>query len=258
MKRSTIASLIPAALAAFLLGAPVLPVAASPVTVTTTNNNVIAGSNPNTPQTADEMRVRSNGEIGLSFKAYIKFDLSGHNVDLLDADSPATIVLYRHPTALGASTANQRVYALNAGVSGYDWNSGAITWNNAPANVASGTGVGYAFTADATMLSFARPSDPTTFVQSFSYHPTNPGEGGEFYTLYIKDWKDYLQPDDTITIMLGTTWTGASGPSAFFTRNVATFSVEAIPEPAGGLLALGGLVLLPALRRRRAVYAKRQ
>ncbi|MGE9267621.1 MAG: DNRLRE domain-containing protein [Verrucomicrobiales bacterium] len=175
-------------------------------------------------------------------KVYFKFDLSGFNADL---NSSATFT-----TTISSRSANQNgnrafyFYGLNAGFTatggelGSDWTETALTWNNAPGNDRT-TNVDSGF----------NPATTTLIQTNDNQYNSNVGK---VYTITIANLGDFVQADNTVTLMAS--WSDTT-EYAFASRENTTVAYHpslefnTIPEPTTLVSALVGGLL--GLRRRR-------
>ncbi len=134
-----------------------------------------------------------------SRKAWVRFDLTG-----LSFDSQAdTTFRFRQADIATEYTGTLAVWALNSGftpgggILDTDWDEDALTWNNAPANNTSSKNN---FTADAIKIgtiSFNTAAEDTGYV----------------YSINIGALEDFLQADNTVTLMISVDYQSNSSPS---------------------------------------------
>jgi hypothetical protein len=167
---------------------------------------------------------------------YLKFDLSTASVsDGIYANLLLTT------TGTAGTDFTLSLYALNSGVTGYDWSQTSITWNNSP-------GLGSdAFDLDASK---------TTYLGDFTSLASGTASGTGISTYFAK-WDDYLQSDDSMTLIVLVKTQTDAGPSIGFasSENASSSSqpqltFSNVPEPSRAILMMGGLLSLFAIRRR--------
>lgn len=167
---------------------------------------------------------------------YLKFDVSTASVsDGIYADLLLTT------TGTAGADFTFSLYALNSGVTGYDWSETSITWNNSP-------GLGSdAFDLDASK---------TTYLGDFTALASGTASGTGISATFA-NWDDYLQSDDSMTLIVVVKTQSDAGPSIGFasSENTTTssqpqLSFSNVPEPSRGILMMGGLLALFAIRRR--------
>lgn len=222
------------------------------------------------------IQVRPNASSGGGFqytrKAWIKFDLSG---ELPDPTKPATLTLYYKGPGTGNDDDENWVTALHGLDAGYspdessdgelgtDWTEADFTddissaWEEAPENDENDQ---IAFEAQTTKIG--------TFDVDTDGDDMTDDEKGKSFSVNIFKLDDFLQPDNTVTLMLGANATQNAGGDSrdFWTRSASnvdhdddsgtpntdarpTLEFTVIPEPTSALLlALAGLL---ALGRRR-------
>jgi len=209
------------------------------------------------------IKVRPNGISGGSFnfskKAWIKFDLTGQNAD---GSKSATFTL----TFEGGGDNDSdiiAVWGLDAGFVPNEtgeyttaWtqstftSDGGASWQNAPENTNTGG-------ATSSNGDGAFDTTQATKIDTFDLDPDDDGvanDVGESFSVVIATLNDFLQSDNTVTLMIaGVEQVGNAVDQEFFnssdTGNEPTLEFAVIPEPSSfALLGLGGLTLL---RRRR-------
>lgn len=174
----------------------------------------------------------NSGEIGFTRKAYVKFDLDGHNPD---GSQPATFTIRKAGSPPTDFTVN--VYGLLAGFApdpgelGADWSQTEITWNNAPANVDEITGCDLTKASLIGSILARESDDPATA-----------------YSVSVDTLSDYLQSDDTVTVFLIVAEQTYTSPSMTFASSedpgIAGPKLDfvLVPEPPTLVLLLLALV----------------
>jgi hypothetical protein len=173
---------------------------------------------------------------------YARFDLSGLNPDAASSAKFSFTFLNGSGGGTGVSVA---VWALNSGAAGYDWSESTIHWNNAPAR--SGANINE-FNSDATKL-----------IASV-WVPYTTGEGA-IKEVTIPTLGDYLQADNSVTIMMGAGRNGSgslltgrlmnAATSEHATYNGPQLEFNQVPEPSSFCLVSLGISGLIGGRRRR-------
>ena len=187
--------------------------------------------------------AKKSVSIEFARKAYIKFDLDGHNPD---GSQPATFTIGSALSPGADFTAG--VYGLlagfvpDAGELGSDWSETVLTWDNAPANVDTITGFD---NTEATLIGTISPQQGDA--------------AGQDYSLDIPTLGDFLQSGDTVTLFLIVNDQSESSPSMLFasSEHFGTFGPQlnfsAVPEPSTlTMLTFMALAVAFAVRRRRA------
>jgi len=192
------------------------------------------------------LKESDSGDNNTEFerRGFAKFDLAGQNADATEAATLSFTVIGLADTS-GSSSATLDVWALNSGFTGAtDWSEGSIHWDNAPANGASNGSSPY-FTSDATMIEDGLAITSTDVTN------------GTLFEINIALLSDYLQSDDTVTVMFMADASDNDqeiniASSEHATVAGPTLEFELVPEPASlALLAVGGFVMLPRRRSRR-------
>jgi hypothetical protein len=137
---------------------------------------------------------------------------------------------------------NLRVYALNAGTTGYDWNENTITWNTSPA-VSSNTATFY--------LDQSLPA-PITQVGSFDVANSTPV--GTQFNVAFSNWSSFVQADNSLTLIVVVTNQSNGTPSLTFASSESltpgTQPLLTIPEPGSAMLtAIASLAVIGRRRR---------
>jgi hypothetical protein len=228
MTRSVLSRLALAAAAACVL------LAATParaVTLTAAQDNNVLKSAATTVQ-ADgatfTVKEATTGQ-GNARLGYLKFDLTGVTPGV-DGNS-ATFTA----STTGAATADftLRAYALNSGVTGYDWSETGITYNNRPA-----------FNNTANPL--VNTAEVTQVGPDFTL--TNTSVAGSQTSFTFTDWDTFRQVDNTMSLLLLVTTQSNNGPTLSFASsengNAAlrpTLMIsDTVPEPASAVLVAAG------------------
>jgi hypothetical protein len=231
-----------ALLSAFVVAAFLSPIstAATVYSLEPSHDNFVnrsAGSEVVQSPTATTLdtKVYDNGNAR---NIYLKFDLTG--IDLLDAQTASFSIT----SAIGIdanfpTSWTFQLYALNAGTTHYDWLETNLTNSTAPGYVAGG------LPASATLLGqFSETTSATTSVL------------GNTYQVNFSNLQNYLQADDSITLILVTQSQGTQlNPSfRFASKDHATLAAPTlsftVPEPGKfSLLSLGSMLFI--LRRQR-------
>ena len=217
------------------------------VSIVAVEDNFVLNSQKNTVQPnggSDEVLVIKNATNNIR-KSWLKFDLTGLNVDYSQS---GTISLALSSNSSSSEEFDIALYALDdTGATAPTWTESTITWNNAPGNTTSGNN---------TQIN-GLDSGETTLLGTTGTIATDTAAGTQ-YQFTITDWSDYLQSDNTITVIAIST-TNSPGPSIAFASSEnateawrPTLEFTAIPEPGSVALFVGMLALtLGALRRRR-------
>lgn len=215
-----------------------LPVRAAVILTATEDNNVNKGqsttiqTNGTTFQIKEASSGQSNARLG-----FIKFDLTGRT--LADGDF-ATFTAELASTASATDDFTVRLYALNAGTTGYDWAESTITYANRPAPTTSTPLVD---TGLATLV-----GDPVSIPRS--------SPSGTDASFIFSNWDNYRQSDDSMTLILLISFQTTSSPSLTFASsettslNPPTLTID-VPEPTTAAFSLVALTLLAARRRQR-------
>ncbi|WFB35404.1 DNRLRE domain-containing protein [Kiritimatiellota bacterium B12222] len=221
---------------------------ASAAIITTSDDGYIREGQATTVQgggVTEDLRVRSDGSANNDNvrKAYLKFDLTGMNADLSQSATFNTTISYRANIQNG-----NRIfyfYGLDAGFTpsgtelGTDWDETALTWNNAPAND-SVTNIDRGFTDDASLI----------YTASNQYGSAV----GKEYNITIPTLGDYVQADNTLTLMISWSDTVEYGFGSKENSTEAyrpTLEFATIPEPGSVVLMLIGAAGLLIFRRRK-------
>ncbi|MBT63034.1 MAG: hypothetical protein CML13_07460 [Puniceicoccaceae bacterium] len=179
-------------------------------------------------------------------KAYYKFDLTGLNADLSAAATFTPTISYRSANQNGNRTFY--FYGLNAGFTaptgelGTDWDETALTWSNAPGNDRT-TNIDTGFDAATTSLLYTASNQYNSDI-------------GKSYTITISELGDYVQADNTVTLMISWTDTtqygfGSKENSTISYRPTLEFSQIPEPNAAALLMGLGASLLITRRRRQR-------
>ena len=206
------------------------------------DDNFIRGGQPDTVQLfSGDLLVKKSASIDFARKAYVKFDLDGCNPD----GSKAAEFLIRSaisPTADFTVNVFGLIYDPAPGWQ-TNWSESALTWNNAPANLDTISGI------DLGKASLIGTISPELGALA-----------GEEYSVTLPALGSWLQTDNTVTIVLivenqtsvspSMAWASSEhfsfvGPEIEFSR---------IPEPSTLTLLLFlpiGLVFLGLRRSRR-------
>ncbi|MDF3130298.1 DNRLRE domain-containing protein [Kiritimatiellaeota bacterium B1221] len=216
--------------------------------ITTTDDGSIREGQATTVQdsgTGEHLYVRkdNSGNNDNVRKAYFKFDLTGQNADLTASATFTTTISYR-----SANQNGNRIfyfYGLDAGFTptgtelGTDWDETALTWNNAPANDTV-TDIDTGFDNTASLI----------YTASNQYN----SDVGKVYTITIPTLGDYVQTDNTVTMMISwsdTTQYGFASKENSTVTYRPTLEFSQIPEPGSLVLMLIGACGLVFLRRRK-------
>lgn len=186
-----------------------------------------------------DLPVKKSVNIEFARKAYVKFDLNGHNPN---GSQPATFTIRKADLPDADFTVN--VYGLlagfipDAGELGTDWSKTLLTWNNAPANVDTITGF------DSTEASWIG-----------TIAPQRSDAVGTSYSVDLPTLDTYLQSDNTVTMFLIVDSQTNTSPSMLFASSehadLAGPELHFVPEPA----TLTLLLFLPVAW---AVYSRRR
>ena len=178
-------------------------------------------------------------------KAYFQFDLTGLNADLTAAATFTTTISYRSQNQNG-----NRVfyfYGLDEGFTptgtelDTDWDETALTWNNAPGNDTS-IDIDTGFDEATTTLIYAATNQYNSDV-------------GKVYNVTIPNLGDFVQADNTITLMVSWSDTTQYGFGSKENSNEAyrpTLEFSTVPEPSSFALIsalVSGAVVLNRRRR---------
>ena len=221
------------------------------VIITTIDDGYVRDGQADTVQgggISEDLRVRSDNSPNNDNvrKAYLKFDLTGLNADLSAEATFTATISYRSANQNGNRTFY--FYGLNSGFTptgnelGTDWDQTALTWNNAPGNDRT-TNVDTGFDASTT-----------TLIEAFGNQYNS--DVGKVYTVTIASLGDFVQADNTVTLMISwsdTTEYGFGSRENPTTAYQPTLEFTTVPEPSDFALiaaAMGGAVIL--LRRRRS------
>ncbi len=238
-----------------LIGSPLVFLAsasiASATTITTSEDGYIREGSASTVMdggTSVNLEVRSDGSANNDNvrKAYYQFDLTGLNADLDAAATFTTTISYRANNQNGNRTfyfyGLDSGYTASGGELGTNWDETALTWNNAPGNDRT-TNIDTGFNSATTSLIYAASNQYNSDV-------------GKVYTVNIASLGDYVQADNTVTLMVS--WSdgveygfGSKENSTVAYRPTLDFSV--VPEVSSFALIMalfsGAMVVV---RRRRS------
>lgn len=215
-----------------------LPARAAVILTATEDNNVNKGqsttvqTNGTTFQIKEATSGQANARLG-----FIKFDLTGRT--LADGDV-ATFTAELASTASATDDFTVRLYALNAGTTGYDWAESTITYANRP--------------APTTATPLVDTSKATLVGEAVSIPRSSPSGTDASFT--FSTWDSYRQSDNTMTLILLISFQSTSTPSLSFassettTLNPPTLTID-VPEPTSAVFSLVALTLLAARRRQR-------
>lgn len=236
------------------LTVPALLLAASSIshglTITTSDDGYIREGQSTTVQDggiSEDLYVRRDNAANNDHvrKAYFKFDLTGLNADLSAAATFTPTISYRSANQNGNRTFY--FYGLNAGFTaptgelGTDWDETALTWSNAPGNDRT-TNIDTGFDATTTSLIYTASNQYNSDV-------------GKSYTITISELGDYVQADNTVTLMISWTDTTQYGFGSKENSTISyrpTLEFTQIPEPSAAALLIGlGASLLVTRRRQR-------
>jgi hypothetical protein len=174
---------------------------------------------------------------------FFKFDTSTASSAI---DGSAAIFKVTNTTA-STTLFRVRVYALNSGVSGYDWlesdsSSGAgdgITWNNSPA-FSDSSATNFLDTAKVTEIGTFDITDGTAIGANFQ--------------VPLSNWSEFVQADGTLTLISVVYGQSSASPTMTLgssEHNNAAYrpTLTFVPEPS--TLMLSALGVIPLLRRKR-------
>ncbi len=204
------------------------------------NQSVVQGNSGDDPL----LLLKRPTSVTGARKIWFRFDLAGQNADLsalanftitlgADADTTFTLQLYALETG----------FSPGSGVLGTSWTESALTWNNAPGN---DTANRTSMTSDATAIGSAITINSGTLT-------------GTSFTRSIPLLSDYVQADQTLTLMLSVASQSNSAPTLSIASSEnstaayrPTLEFSVIPEPASPLMvlmAMAGLVLTGRMNR---------
>lgn len=210
--------------------------------LTATEDNFILRSAATTVQTPDltALALKEATDVQTNSRtAYIKFDLTG----VLPAEGD-TATFTAFTTGSAGTTFTLQLYALNAGVTGFDWAEETITWNNSPA-VSTVSADFYLDPAKTTALG-------SPFVLASGAGTNTP------LSVTFSGWDSFRQADDSLTLLLVVTDQINGAPTLSVASSESTTITPpqlSIPEPAG--VALLGLGASLVLGRRRSGIPRR-
>lgn len=168
--------------------------------------------------------------------AFLKFDTTPVSVGV--DGNQATLTLTT--SAVSGTLFNMQVYALNAGVAGYDWNENEITWVTSPA-VSTNTNDFYL--------------QPSLITQLGSFDIANGAAVGSKYNVTFSDWNNFVQVDGSMTLIVVVTNQSSGTPSLSLASSESTTpgaapTLTIIPEPGSvSLVLLTSLALIGRRRR---------
>jgi len=209
------------------------------VLIPTQDNNTLRNNGGDDVQPFDAtslaLKEATSDQVN-SRTAFLKFDTTSVSVG---ADgNQATLTLTT--SAVSGTLFNMRVYALNAGVVGYDWNENEITWVTSPA-VSTNTDDFYL--------------QPSLITQLGSFDIANGAASGSKYNVPFSDWNNFVQADNSMTLIVVVTNQTSGTPSLNLASSESTTPgapplLTIIPEPGSASLALlTGILLLCRHRR---------
>lgn len=171
-------------------------VLAQTTTITTSEDGYIREGEASTVMeggTSEHLLVRRDNDANNNNvrKAYFQFDLTGLNADLNASATFTTTISSRSANQNGNRTfyfyGLDAGYVASGGELGTDWDETALTWNNAPANDRV-TNIDTGFTDAASLI----------YAASGQYN----SDVGKVYNINIANLADYVQTDNTITLMI--------------------------------------------------------
>ncbi len=173
-------------------------------------------------------------------RTYFKFNMAGLTPGADGADATFTVTT----TGSFATYFDLRLFALNptTTIASYQWKEDEITWNNAPGR------------DNATQSTFYLNQTQTTGMTSTSTRLASSAAVGTQLTFSLTNWSQFLQPDETLTLILVSTDQGTgsltlSMASSEHANSEYRPQLVTVPEPGTAMLvALAGAGLF---RRRR-------